>query len=312
MLKFLIDGYWKLFTCEFGGGGGGAPANTTSTSTAEPWSGQQPYLSEVMRLAQQNYNSSTPTYFPGQVTASADPLTGVAQEQLLQGGGQGNELAQTAAASNAFNMTAGRDVRTNPYLQSAIDAAVRPLTRQFTETGGDLSQGRDAATAAGQFGGSRHGIAEGIATRGYLDKVGDVASTMASRGYEMGATAANQASALVPQTNQALLGQAQTSDAVAQQRTAYTQAAIDDAIAKWNFEQNLPGAKLAQFQSLVQGNYGGQSAGTQTGTSGSRSSGIAGMLGGAAAGASLASAGVFGTGVSAGMGAGMGALLMLL
>lgn len=310
MLKQMVDGYVRFLMPAFGGGGSSAPAQQTVTNNTAPWAGQQPYLSDVFAQAQALNNAPGPSYFPGKVTAAPDALTGQAQQAVLNANPAVQGLGETAAATNTFNMTDARDVNSNPYLRSAIDAAIRPLTEQFTESGGALQQTREGAQLSGQYGSSRQGIAEGLANKAYINKVGDVASTMASHGYDTGLDASVKATALNPQVQQGLLAPASNLDAVGQQRNAYEQAAIDDAINKWNYEQNLTGAKLAQYQNLVQGNFGGQSSGLSTATGGSRggSNNMLGILGGAAAGASLAGA----LGMSAGAGAGIGALFALI
>ena len=72
----------------------------------------------------------------------------------------------------------------NPYLQDAITSAIRPLTQQYQENVlGDIT---DEFTAAGQHGGVRQGMAEGIAGREYLQQVGDISTEMAYNDYSGG------------------------------------------------------------------------------------------------------------------------------
>jgi hypothetical protein len=229
-------------TYEGGGKGGGSAPTQTVQQSSSPWAGQQPYLSDIFARAQANMNSGGPAYYPGQVTATPDALTTQAQNTLIGAATQQGNLANTTAASNQFNMTNARDVNSNPFLQAAIDAAIRPLTRSFTQAGGTLNQTRDQAQGAGQFGGSRQGVAEGIANQAYLDKVGDVASTMASQGYQSGLDASIKSAALTPQTQQALAAPAASLDAVGQQRNAYAQqAGTIPAVGSRQFRWNRHG-----------------------------------------------------------------------
>jgi hypothetical protein len=43
------------------------------------------------------------------------------------------------------------------------------------------------------------------------------------------------------------------------------QALLDDALARWEWEQSLPAAKLSQYAGAIQGSYGGQGTSTSTG-----------------------------------------------
>lgn len=72
----------------------------------------------------------------------------------------------------------------NPYLQQAMQSAIRPLTQGYQEN--VLSGITDEAARAGQTGSSRQGIAEGIAGREYLQQLGDITSGMAYQDYGAG------------------------------------------------------------------------------------------------------------------------------
>ena len=296
-------------------GGGSGSQSTQTIQSAEPWKEQKPYLETLFKKAEANLNAPGPTYFPSAVSATATPETLAAQTQLKDAATAQQGVADSTAQSNAFNQNEARYVESNPYLQQAIDAAIRPVTQQFERTGGTQSQIRDAAQGAGQYGGTRQGVVEGIATGDYLSKVGDISSTMASQGYQAGLDASTRANAIAPQVSAMQTAPAATLDTVGQQKQAYEQQLIDDAIAKHNFEQNLPGAKLAQYQNLIQGGFGGSSTGTTVGPGGMRPSGLAGMAGGAMSGFTIGSnpALMAATGGMSGMmGAGIGALLSFL
>lgn len=80
----------------------------------------------------------------------------------------------------------------NPYLKSAVDSAATRLTDNFNSS--VMPQLRGGAQEAGQYGSSRHGIAEGIASKGLAQTVGDMSADMYSKSYE-GAQERNTASA---------------------------------------------------------------------------------------------------------------------
>jgi len=73
---------------------------------------------------------------------------------------------------------------TNPFLAQTAQAASRPIMQALQEM--ELPGIGREAIGAGQFGSSRHGIAEGIAKRGALQQIGDVSADIFSRGYGQG------------------------------------------------------------------------------------------------------------------------------
>lgn len=120
-------------------------------------------------------------------------------------GAQGQILSpeNIAATQNAQNFLLGPALFTesNPALQGAINAAIRPVTQQFGET--VLPGIRDEFVSAGGLGGSRQGIAEGIASRALLDQIGSISSDLANQNYLAGLNALAGATA----SGQALQGQ---------------------------------------------------------------------------------------------------------
>lgn len=116
-----------------------------------------------------------------------------AQQQLMQmmqmmfgatGGQMAAGNAQTAPALNTLLNPDILNAESNPYLKSYMEAAIRPLGEQFSNVVmPGISQ--DAITAGG-FGGSRQGIAEGLASQGLSRATGDVTAQIGNEGYKQG------------------------------------------------------------------------------------------------------------------------------
>lgn len=122
---------------------------------------------------------------------------GAANAALGQLAGQGGTFAQGGygTAQNAMNqLTAAGDPANNPFFQQAVQSAIRPVTEQFREQ--VLPGIGHGAQSAGQFGSSRQGIAEGIASRGYMDTVGDITANMGNAAYAQGLGALSNAGSL--------------------------------------------------------------------------------------------------------------------
>ena len=146
------------------GGLGGAPANYTPVNSLQ---------------------SAAPAT---SVNASAAPATTAAP---VPGGFNANQaaadalqlgMAGTIAAGtySPMNASQGMDAYYNPYTQNVVDSTMRDLMKGQRMSLNDMDF---AASNAGAFGGSRHGI-EGAETRGlYADKAFDAVSKLRQDGF---------------------------------------------------------------------------------------------------------------------------------
>lgn len=185
---------------------------------------QTPYLQNMYArantLAKRGGNESVAGFNPMQ-TQGFDMAQNYAQNQ-------GQDIFNNTSNALNFGLNAA-DVDQNPYLQKAMQAAIRPLTQNYQEN--VLSNVTDEALQAGQFGGSRQGVAEGITGRGYLDKVGDITSSMANQGYNTGLNTMMQSIGQAPNVQNMGLFGANVMQGIGGQQQGLTQAVID---APWN------------------------------------------------------------------------------
>lgn len=286
--------------------GGGQKSHTTTTQKTEPWSGQQPFLREIFAQAQGMFRNDRPNYFPGQTIAgqSADTLAG--QQSFRDSAAAIGDLNATANQAAQFNLTEGRDVANNPFLQSAIQAAIRPAQQAFTDAGGALSNIRSGSIASGSYGGTRQGLGEGLALSRFGQQALDTAAGMSNAAYQNAQQNATSTLGLVPGLNQSAQLPGQMLSQIGAQNESFQQALINENINKWNFNENRDRQALADYLQMVQGSYGGTS--TATGPGAYQPSRTQTMLGGAASGAALGAA----TGIGAPIGAIAGALMGLI
>ncbi len=122
-------------------------------------------------------------------------LTGSANPQLTTASGLTPELSTALGSmltggpqpTQAYNdsvafLTESLNAPLNPNLQPAIDAATTSLNRQFTQqTVPGISS---EATAYGQGGGTRQGIAEGIAAQSLGEDVANITSQLTYQAYQ--------------------------------------------------------------------------------------------------------------------------------
>src|SRR5574337_1928322 len=95
-----------------GGGGGG---NTQTIQKAGPWSGLQPYLSDLFKRSNMWLNSGQPSFYPGSTVAGQAPETLNAQYAQTQRALQGSPL-QSAAQATGYKTLRGDYLGSNPYL----------------------------------------------------------------------------------------------------------------------------------------------------------------------------------------------------
>lgn len=281
---------FEKMACFKGGGGGGAPATTTTVQKADPWSGQQPYLTDIFTQAQ-TLSGTPQEFYPGQTFADQSPETqlamGAQANRAVMGspltGAAQNELTQTLSGSY---LDAG-----NPYFSNAMNAAanqIRPRIDSQFAAGGRYGSGLHSGTMA--------------------QALSDTAGQLAYQNY--GDERMNQMRGMLfaPQmAQQDYFDIAKLAEVGASQED-YTQQSINDAMQRWNYEQNEPWQRLGQYSNLTQGFYGGTTNTDSSVQMPPRSIG-AGLLGGAAAGGGL---GYMLGGPQYGMyGAGLGALSQL-
>jgi len=201
------------------------------------------------------------------------------------------------------------------YMQSAID----PLTRQYEQTVGNTLAGQ--AVGAGGLGGSRQGVAEGEASRGYMSGVGDISSSVMSNAFnramnqQLGAgqllgqqygqagqlglgagqnlsgaygdaqTAQARALGLAPGTMQAGMMPYDIMSQIGGQYQGQQQQAINEAMQRFGFNQDAGYNRAADYLSILQGTPWGGSTQSMD-QSGSR---LGGALGGGALGYGIGS-----------------------
>lgn len=300
LLKLLL---WPQIHYFGGGGSGGQTQNT------DPWGGQQPYLRDLFNKAKGRQESAGPRYFPTDTLAPVDPRTN-------QGLEYATKLAQSQLPQNAQAATAGwntllgaSDIKNNPNLDAAIAAATAPTIRAFSDQGGPLANIRDQFQSSGQFGGTRQGIAEGIAADRLQQNTLGIGAQMAQQAYQTGLDSTARGLVLTPQVQGAQMAPATTLDAVGQESRTMQQQIIDDMMARFNYGENLPDAKLSQYQNLITGAFGGT---TQTQGGVNKTSQAIGLAAtGAGLGAYIATGTAFGGPAGAAVGAGVGLIASL-
>jgi hypothetical protein len=223
------------------GGGGGQQTSTTTTSI-DP--SIQPYVTYGLEEGKRLYESGTPTFFPGQTYVSPSQATQSALQMAQERAMAGSPLVRSAQQEQLATIQ-GRGV--NPFLEGALAGVNRQAREAFTEGVQGL---QSKASSMGRYGSAaqaeQEANAQDIFARAMLEQGGQLAygSAEAERARQMAATQA------APQMAAADYSDIQRLLSTGQAREQYSSAELQDAINRFNFEQNLPQAKLSQFANL--------------------------------------------------------------
>lgn len=238
------------------GGGGGSQ---TQTARAEIDPTLKPYVEYGLGEAKRLYQGTTPSFFPGQTFVSPSEATtralGLAEQRALAG----SPLTE-AAQQETLATIQGRGI--NPFLAGAAEALYRPTTMAGQEAIRGLqseasSRGRYGSGAMEQLAGkASYNIGLGL---GDIQRQLMLQSSEAERARQMEAT--RNAPAMAAQ-DYADIQRLLTVGGAREQQAAVE---LQDAINRYNFEQNLPAMKLQNYANLIYGAPQGQIV-TQTAT----------------------------------------------
>jgi hypothetical protein len=310
------------------GGGGGT---TTTTTKADPWAGQQPYLSSVFSGAQNAYNqyASNPAGSVAGFTPMQQQAMGITQG-VANGTNFGNAAGVNNAAGNytsnllngsylnanpgnaAFSQFANGSMLNNPYESAALSAANNAITRSYQNA--TAPQTASAFEAAGRYGSGAYGNAVSQNQQDLATQLGNTDASLVNSMYQQNmGNMLTGAQGLSGNYNtaaqQQLQGAFNAPNIVNSVNGAATnlynmggnQQALNQSII------SAPWQLLNNYSNLIQGQYGGQSAVTQPYYQNQMAGAMGGALGGAALGAALSNGSGWGTGLGAAAGGAMSA-----
>jgi hypothetical protein len=256
-----------------GGGGGGSSANTTTNVNYSPEESAR--RTQAMDEAQRIYNATStqvgPGSYPGAKPVAFSPETQVAQNVAVQNAAAAQDQIRAINSGVQYGLNGAMDVNNNPHLQQAMQAAIRPITESYTDPNGVMSQIRTGAEQAGQFGGSRQGIAEGIAAGRYAQQVGDTTAKIATEGYNKGQDTFQKTLMFAPQALEAGMTPVNWLSSVGAQKEGLAQQQEDYGAAQRTWDINAPWMPLQNYANIVLGQNASGTSTTSTGPSAQRS-----------------------------------------
>ena len=246
---------------------GSSPQNVTTTTESEPSEYIRPYLDIAMDDSRDLYQSTAPNFFPNSTYVNFDPATETALKLAQNRAMAGNPLLSSSQDEiNKILSGDYLDPTSNPYSQAL-----------YNQMAGDVtSKVNSQFTKAGRFG-------SGANQEILADSLGDLANKVYGDQYNAERANMVNATTVAPQLGQADYDDITALASVGAERESLEQAKLQDAIARFDFEQQKPYMKLNQYLGALGSNVPTSSAVTQPVF---RNTG-AGLLSGALSGAKI-------------------------
>lgn len=226
--------------------GGGQDVKQTTTTELTPE--QKQLIALAMPFANQ-FAANPPPAPTGSAIAGFNPLQKAAQGQALAAAGSQQALADQAASTSGFLSHDVLNAASNPGLQSYMDAATRPIIQNATQQ--LLPNVRADAYNAGQYGGTRQGLAEGKVADATLRNVGDTTANIANSGYNAGLEAMVKNQALTPSIAGLQSLPASTTGAVGDVQHQLAQSLLTEQYNQKQLQASWPGVIAREILGLT-------------------------------------------------------------
>jgi len=241
----------------------GSITTTESTNTSKPW--QQEYYKRMLAQAENLYNQGMPDYYSGPTVAGFTPaqmesmnltsnyVTGGAQDMM-------NNQNQIYRQMMSGRVDTGAGT---PYGDMA-DAYRRQAVSQAQDAMAELRTGQVAYQPGGS---SRAELLNERVMEDTNQGISDNLASMYGNAYDQAQQKQVQALGQYGSImNMPLEMSKQLYNRVGLPQQTLNQALMDDQKKRYDYNAMMPYNNLAQFQSFISGNYGGQNMGTSTST----------------------------------------------
>jgi hypothetical protein len=243
----------------FGGGGSGRVDQRTTTTMNQIDPMLQPFVQFGLSEAKRLYEAPGPSYFPGKTYISPSETTLSALKAGEARATAGSPLLREAQAENLANIQ-GKYLSGNPFFEGAFNPAAKAAQQSYYDA---IQNVASKASSAGRYGSGAYGQLTDRAGGTFASALTDIAGKLSYANYENERKRQAESIAAAPGMAEADYGDIQRLLAIGQGRESYSEKELQDQINRYNFEQNLPSAKL---QSFLSGVYGAPSGGVSTST----------------------------------------------
>ena len=255
-MKLLNLSNWLTSLVEsftfYGGGGSGGGGTSESRSELDPT--VRPFVEFGLGEAKNLYQTTTPEYFAGQTYVSPSAQTESALSLAEQQARAGSPLTQ-AALNQQLGTVQGQYLGANPYFEAAMRPAAQSATQAYNDA---IKQAQSSAALTGRYGSNVSADLQNRAAQTLASTLTNKAGELAYSNYANERARQEAAATQAPQLAQARYQDINQLMNVGQVREDYSQKALEDAIARYEFEQNKPYTKLQAYLGAAYGAPMGQ------------------------------------------------------
>lgn len=240
----------QSFTFYGGGGSGGGTSETKSELDPTV----RPFVEYGLTEAKNLYQTTTPEYFKGQTYVSPSAQTESALAQAEAQARAGSPLTG-AALNQQLGTVQGAYLGANPYFEAAMRPAVTSATQAYNDA---IKQAQGSASMAGRYGSGVSADLQNRAANTLAQTLTGRAGELAYQNYATERGRQEAAALQAPQLAQSRFQDINQLMNVGQVREDYSQKALEDAIGRYEFEQNKPYTKLQAYLGAAYGAPVGQ------------------------------------------------------
>lgn len=195
----------------------------------------QPFYERGLQEALANFESTKPSFFPGATTVGLAPETQQALSGIRDSALAGSPLTQQAQ-NYTQQVLAGDFLGQNPFFNQVFNPAAEAVTNQV----------QSAMSRAGRLG-------SGANTDILSQNLADLAGNLAFQQYGAERGRQDAAARFAPALDAQRFADFQRLEGVGRAREAQQAAELQDQIRRFEFEQQLPSQKLADYLTAVRG-----------------------------------------------------------
>lgn len=235
------------------GGGGG----TTTTTKQELDPAVRPYVEYGLGEAKRLYETGAPQYYSGQTYVSPSSQTQTALQMAEQRAMAGSPLTQAAQQQTLANIQ-GQYLGGNPFFQGAFNPAAQAAQNAYFDATRQIGS---QAASKGRYGSGAQQQLQDRAAGTFAQALTNTAGNLAYQNYDAERARQMAAVGAAPAMSEAGYADINKLMTIGQAQEGYQEMALQDAINRFNFQQNLPQAQLQQFLSAA---YGSPQGGIST------------------------------------------------
>ena len=233
-----------------------------TTQTPDPWSEEKDYLKAGFKQDADIYGRGAPDYYPGDTLAGFTPAQAAAQKGIAGYVTGPRAAGQQAMAEGALTRGLSGEIDLSKF-NPMMGALGRQMKSQLE---GTVLPGIRQSMVQYQPGGSSRGdLVQSQAIAAANQQMLNKAAEMYGGAYESAQDRAVNYGQLYPSMMAAPLSMYESLGDVGAQQRAMQQEAINRDMAKYDYTANRDASQLANYMSMISGDYGGTSTKTSPG-----------------------------------------------